>query len=337
MAAQPRIGVVGATGAVGMVTLALLAERGYENVRAFASARSAGSTVPLGDGPIAVEEATAEALGAGDVDLFFFSVGTSASRELVPVASAAGAVCIDKSSAYRLVDGYPLVVPEVNGDRALEALTRDRIVANPNCCTIPLTCVLKSLHDEAGLARVRVSTYQSVSGAGAQRMDALAHEAPASHDLVMDWSWEGDESDEEAKLRAETRKILELPDLPVSATCVRVPVMVGHSEAVWVDLEEPLGPDDAAALLRDAPSVRVLELPDFPTPATATGIDDVLVGRIRRDKASPRGLVMYLSSDNLRKGAALNALQIAELLLRGTASGDASAPRVVEAPAPGKA
>jgi aspartate-semialdehyde dehydrogenase len=198
MEAQPRIGVVGATGAVGTVTLRLLAERGYEDVRAFASARSAGSTIPFGDGPIAVEEATRDALGAGDVDLFLFSVGTSASRELVPVASAAGAVCIDKSSAYRLVDGYPLVVPEVNGSRALEALGRDRIVANPNCCTIPLTCVLKPLHEEAGLAGVRVSTYQSVSGAGAQRMDALAHEAPAEHDLVMDWSWEGDESDEEA-------------------------------------------------------------------------------------------------------------------------------------------
>jgi aspartate-semialdehyde dehydrogenase len=337
MSSQARIGVVGATGAVGAVTLALLAERGYEEVRAFASARSAGNRIPFGDEELIVEEATPEALSAGDIDLFLFSVGTSASLELVPPAAASGAICVDKSSAYRLVDGYPLVVPEVNGARALEALANDRIVANPNCCTIPLTCVLKPLHDEAGLAQVRVATYQSVSGAGVHRMQILAAERAQDHDLVMDWSWEGDESDEEAKLRAETRKILELPDLPVSATCVRVPVMVGHSEAVWVDLEEPLGPDDAAALLRDAPSVRVLELPDFPTPATATGIDDVLVGRIRRDKASPRGLVMYLSSDNLRKGAALNALQIAELLLRGTASGDASAPRVVEAPAPGKA
>ena len=198
MGAQPRIGVIGATGAVGTVTLALLAERGYESVRAFASARSAGSTVPFGDADVAVEEATAETLGAGDVDLFLFSVGTSASRQLVPVASAAGAICIDKSSAYRLVDGYPLVVPEVNGRRALESLEHDRIVANPNCCTIPLTCVLKPLHDEAGLRRVRVSTYQSVSGAGALRMDALADEAPADHDVVMDWTWEGDESDEEA-------------------------------------------------------------------------------------------------------------------------------------------
>jgi aspartate-semialdehyde dehydrogenase len=320
MTDQPRIGIVGATGAVGTVTLGLLAERGYENVRAFASARSAGSTVPFGDRSVAVEEATPEALGAGDIDLFLFSVGTSASRELGPIASGAGAVCVDKSSAYRLADGYPLVVPEVNGDRALEALARDRIVANPNCCTIPLTCVLKPLHDEAGLARVRVSTYQSVSGAGAQRMEALAREAPASHDVVMDWSWEGDESDEEAKLRSETRKILELPDLPISATCVRVPVMVGHSEAVWIELERRLTPVEAAEILRDAPSVRVLDLPSFPTPAAAAGEDEVLVGRIRRDTASENGIALYLSSDNLRKGAALNAIQIAELLLEGVAA-----------------
>jgi aspartate-semialdehyde dehydrogenase len=318
--AQPRIGVVGATGAVGTVTLSLLAERGFEQVRAFASARSAGSSLPFGDGDLVVEEATAEALGAGDVDLFLFSVGTSASRELVPVASAAGAVCVDKSSAYRLVDGYPLVVPEVNGARALEALERDRIVANPNCCTIPLTCVLKPLHEEAGLARVRVSTYQSVSGAGAQRMDALEHESPAEHDLVMDWTWERDESDEESKLRAETRKILELADLPVSATCVRVPVMVGHSEAVWVELERELSPEEAAEMLRDAPSVRVVDLPAFPTPGTAAGEDEVLVGRIRRDTASENGIALYLASDNLRKGAALNAIQIAELLLEGVAA-----------------
>ena len=320
MDSQPRIGIVGATGAVGTITLRLLAERGYEHVRAFASARSAGTALPFGDGSLVVEEATPEALGAGDVDLFLFSVGTSASRELVPVAAGAGALCVDKSSAYRLVDGYPLVVPEVNGRRALEALERDGIVANPNCCTIPLTCVLKPLHDEAGLERVRVSTYQSVSGAGAQRMDALAHEAPAEHDLVMDWTWEGDESDEESKLRAETRKILELPDLPISATCVRVPVMVGHSEAVWVELERPLTPEDAAELLREAPSVRVLDLPSFPTPAAAADIDDVLVGRIRRDTAAENGLALYLSSDNLRKGAALNAIQIAELLLDSVAA-----------------
>jgi aspartate-semialdehyde dehydrogenase len=320
MRAEPRIGVVGATGAVGAVTLSLLADRGYESVRAFASSRSAGSTIPFGDGELVVEEASSDALGAGDVDLFLFSVGTSASRELVPVASAAGAICIDKSSAYRLVDGYPLVVPEVNGGRALEALERDRIVANPNCCTIPLTCVLKPLHEEARLRRVRVSTYQSVSGAGAQRMEALAGEAPADHDVVMDWDWEGHESDEEAKLRAETRKILELPDLPISATCVRVPVMVGHSEAVWIELEEPLSPEQAASILRDAPSVRVLDLPAFPTPGQAAGGDEVLVGRIRQDTAAENGIALYLPCDNLRKGAALNAIQIADVLLGAVAA-----------------
>ena len=304
-----RIGVVGATGAVGRVTLRLLRERGHGDVRAFASARSAGQTL---DGDLAVEEATPEALAAGDLDLAFFSVGTSASRELVPHAVRGGAVAVDKSSAYRLEPGIPLVVPEVNGVRARG---HDGILANPNCCTIPLTCVLKPLHDAAGLRGVRVATYQSVSGAGAQRIERLRGEQPDEHDLAMDWSWEGDESDEEAKLRAETRKILELPELPISATCVRVPVMVGHAEAVWVELERPLSPEDANAVLRDAPSVRVLDLPDVPTPGRATGIDDILVGRIRRDTASENGVALYLSSDNLRKGAALNAIQIAELLL----------------------
>src|SRR6187551_730834 len=218
MHAQPKIGVVGATGAVGTVTLGLLAERGYDRVRAFASGRSAGSRIPFGADELLVEEATPEALGVGDVDLFLFSVGTSASRELVPVASAAGAICIDKSSAYRLVDGYPLVVPEVNGGRALESLERDRIVANPNCCAIPLTCVLKPLHDAVGLAGVRVATYQSVSGAGASAMQRLADEPQEQHDLRMDWEYDGEEFDEETKLRDETRKILELPDLPISAT-----------------------------------------------------------------------------------------------------------------------
>ena len=317
---NPTIGVVGATGAVGTITLELLADRGYERVRAFASSRSAGSQLPYGSGSILVEEATPDSLGAGDIDLFLFSVGTSASREFVPVASGAGAMCIDKSSAYRLVDGYPLVVPEVNAGRAVESLERDRIVANPNCCTIPLTCVLSPLHAEAGLKRVHVATYQSVSGAGAQRMQALAAEAPADHDLAMDWSWEGDDSDEESKLRAETQKIMELPDLPISATCVRVPVLVGHSEAIWAEFERPLGPEEAAEILRAAPSVQVLDLPEFPTPKDAAGGDDVLVGRIRRDTAAENGLALFLSNDNLRKGAALNAIQIAELMLAGVAS-----------------
>src|SRR6185295_14383779 len=190
--AGPRIGVVGATGAVGTITLQLLAERGYET-RAFASARSAGTRLPFGDDELLVEEATPDALSEGDVDLFLFSVGTSASRQLVPVASAAGAICVDKSSAYRLVDGYPLVVPEVNPGRALEALERDRIVANPNCCTIPLTCVLNPLHEQAGLVRVRVATYQSMSGAGATNMERLRETSPDELDLLMEWDFDGEE------------------------------------------------------------------------------------------------------------------------------------------------
>jgi aspartate-semialdehyde dehydrogenase len=303
------LGVVGATGAVGTVTLSLLAARGYENVRVFASERSAGSRLPYGSRELVVEEATPEALAAGDLDLALFSVGTSASRELVPHAIRGGAVAVDKSSAYRLVDGVPLLVPEVNAARAGD---HEGVVANPNCCTIPLTCVLKPLHEAAGLARVRVATYQSVSGAGARRMEQLAAEDPREHDLVMDWSWEGDETDEESKLRAETRKIMQLPDLPVSATTVRVPVMVSHCEAIWVELEDDLPPEQARTLLEAAPSVRVV---DVPTPKAAAGIDEVLVGRIRRDPTVDHGLALYLACDNLRKGAALNAIQIAELLL----------------------
>ena len=306
-----RIAVVGATGAVGTVTLRLLRARGHENIRAFASGRSAGRML---DGGIVVEEATPEALAAAGVDLALFSVGTSASRELVPHAVRGGAVAVDKSAAYRLEPGVPLVVPEVNGERALE---NDGIVANPNCCAIPLTCVLKPLHDAAGLARVRISTYQSVSGAGARRMEALLAEPQSDHDLAMDWSWEGDETDEEAKLRAETRKILELPDLPISATTVRVPVLVGHAEAVWLETEEPLSAAQAESLLRAAPSVRVV---DVPTPRAAAQTDDVLVGRIRPDRAGENGLVLFLACDNLNKGAALNAIQIAELLLAAVAA-----------------
>jgi aspartate-semialdehyde dehydrogenase len=305
-----RIGVVGATGAVGTVTLRLLRERGYENVRAFASARSAGREL---DGGLVVEEATSEALLAGGLDLVLFSCGTSASRELVPDAVEGGALVVDKSSAYRLADGYPLVVPEVNGDRARDAIATTRVVANPNCSAIPLTCVLKPLHDAAGLKRVRVSTYQAVSGAGAQRMERLRAEPPEEHDLEFDWTWEGDETDEEAKIRAEARKILELPELPLSATTVRVPVLVGHAQSVWVELKKPLPPEHAESVLAAAPSVRLVETP---TPGGAAQTEEVLVGRIRPDRAAEgHGLVLFLACDNLVKGAALNALQIAELLL----------------------
>jgi len=300
-----RIGVVGGTGAVGTVTLDLLRARGFDHVRVFASARSAGKQL----GTATVEEATPEVLARGDVDLFLFSVGTSASRELVPHAVGGGAIAIDKSAAYRLDPDVPLVVPEVNGRRAAE---HHGIVANPNCCAIPLTCVLKPLQDAAGLARVRVATYQSVSGAGAQSMERLRNEPQDEHDLRMDWSFDGEEFEEESKLRDETRKILELPELAVQATCVRVPVMIGHAEAVWVELEDDLPPDQARKLFAAAPSVRVEEVP---SPGKARGGDEVLVGRIRRDPTVDRGLALFIAADNLRKGAALNAIQIAELLL----------------------
>ena len=304
--AEPRLAVIGGTGAVGTVTLRLLRERGYDHVRVFASARSAGREVE----GFTVEEATHDALEAGGIDLALFSVGTPASRELVPHAVRGGAVAVDKSSAYRLAEGVPLVVPEVNGDRAYE---HDGIVANPNCCSIPLTCVLKPLHDAAGLARVRVSTYQAVSGAGAQRMEQLRAEPVDEHNVGVDGTWDGDETDEESKIRAETRKILELPDLPISANTVRVPVLVGHAESVWIETEDALSPEQAESVLRGAPSIQLVETP---TPQDAAKTDQVLVGRIRPDRAAERnGLVLFLACDNLVKGAALNAIQIAELIL----------------------
>ena len=302
---MPRFAVVGATGAVGRVVVEILAERGHHDVRLFASARSAGSEL---DGRV-VEEATPEALSAGDLDVCLFSVGSTASRELVPHAVRGGALCVDKSEAFRLQDGVPLVVPEVNGARALE---HDGVVANPNCCSIPLSLVLKPLHDAAGLRAVRVATYQSASGKGARRLQQLLDEPQAEHDLSADWSFDGEEFDEETKIREETRKILELPELPVSATCVRVPIPVGHAESVWVETEEPLRPEQARELLGAAPALRLEEVP---TPRASVGGDEVLVGRIRRDRAGGDGLALQLACDNLRKGAALNGIQIAELVL----------------------
>jgi aspartate-semialdehyde dehydrogenase len=303
---KPRLGVVGATGAVGTVTLELLAERGHSDVRAFASARSAGKEVAFGGKKLVVEEATPENLAAARLDLCFFSVGTGPSSELVPPTAGGGTTCIDKSDAFRLSDGIPLVVAGVN-DHALDG---GAIVANPNCSTIQLACVLKPLHDAAGLRRVRLATYQSMSGAGDAGIERLRGVKPMEADLAMDWKLEGDEFDEEAKLRAETRKILELPELPLQATCVRVPVLVGHAQAIWIETEEPLTPGQARSILGRAPHVALEELP---TPGSAAGRDEVLVGRIRQDSALE--LALWAVNDNLRKGAALNAIQIAELIL----------------------
>lgn len=302
-----RIGVVGATGVVGAVTLELLAERGFSDVRAYASSRSAGSEVDYGGGSLRVEEATPERLAADGLDLCFFSVGTGPSSELVPPTAEAGTTCIDKSDAFRLAEGIPLVVAGVND----EAIDDGPIIANPNCSAIQLSCLLKPLHEAVGLRRVRLATYQSMSGAGDPGVERLRAVAPMQADLAMDWELEDDEFSEESKLRAETQKILGLPELAVQATCIRIPVLVGHGQAIWVETEEPLAPDQARTILGSAPHVA---LDDFATPGTAAGRDEVLVGRIRRG-SEPNELALWAVNDNLRKGAALNALQVAELIL----------------------
>jgi aspartate-semialdehyde dehydrogenase len=303
-----RLGVVGATGAVGTVTLELLAERGYTDVHAFASSRSAGREVGFGERTLIVEEASPGSLAAAGLNLCFFSVGTAPSSELVPPTAESGTTCIDKSDAFRLSEDVPLVVAGVNDD----ALDGQPIVANPNCSAIQLSCVLKPLHDAAGLRRVRLATYQSMSGAGDAGIERLRATAPMEADLAMDWELDGDEFSEEAKLRAETQKILGLPDLLLQAACVRVPVLVGHAQAIWVETVESLSPGQARTVLAAAPHV---ELAGFPTPGEAAGRDEVLVGRIRRDPTEPNGLALWAVNDNLRKGAALNAVQIAELVL----------------------
>ena len=232
-----RIGVVGATGVVGAVTLELLAERGFSDVRAYASSRSAGSEVHYGGSLLRVEEATPERLAADRLDLCFFSVGTGPSSELVPPTAESGTTCIDKSDAFRLGEGIPLVVAGVND----EAIDDGLIIANPNCSAIQLSCVLKPLHEAAGLRRVRLATYQSMSGAGDPGVERLRAVAPMQADLAMDWDIVGAEFDEETKLRAETQKILGLPDLAVQATCIRIPVLVGHGQAIWVETDAAFG------------------------------------------------------------------------------------------------
>jgi aspartate-semialdehyde dehydrogenase len=300
---MPSAAVVGATGAVGSVLRGILRERGYDDVRYFASARSAGTML---DGR-KVEEATPQSLADAGVEVAFFAVGATASRALVPHAVRGGALAIDKSSAWRMEPDVPLVVPEVNG-RA--ASSRQGIVAVPNCSTIQLVCALKPIHDAAGLRAVRVATYQSVSGAGAAAMERLRGETVDEHDLRQEWERQGEEAEEEVKIREETQKIMGV-SFPVQATCVRVPVLVGHLEAVWVETERELAPESALELLKGANGIRVV---DFPSPGRAAGGDDVLVGRVRRDPTVEHGLTFLVAADNLRKGAALNAVQIAELV-----------------------
>jgi aspartate-semialdehyde dehydrogenase len=334
-----RVGVVGATGQVGSVMLRLLAERDFPltELRAFASARSAGTTVRCGDREVTVEDATlADPSG---LDVVLFSAGGATSKELAPRYAAAGATVIDNSSAWRMDPDVPLVVSEVNPEALAEA--RKGIVANPNCTTMAAMPVLKPLHDEAGLVRLVASTYQAVSGSGGAGVDeldgqvrkvaeharSLVHdgasvEFPEPHKYVRPIAFnvlpmagslvdDGEfETDEEKKLRNESRKILGIPDLRVSGTCVRVPVFTGHSLSLNAEFARELDVARALELLGAAPGVVVT---DIPTPLQAAGQDPAYVGRVRQD--GPRGLALFVSNDNLRKGAALNAVQIAELLV----------------------
>ena len=338
-----RIGVVGATGQVGAVVRALLEERDFPvaEIRYFASARSAGTTLPWKGTEVIVEDAaTADPAG---LDVAIFSAGATTSKAQAPRFAEAGVLVIDNSSGWRMDPDVPLVVSEVNPHAIAEA--RKGIIANPNCTTMAAMPVLKVLDREAGLVRLVVSTYQAVSGAGlaggeellAQASAAVAQDAmglvhdgdavsmpapqkfprniafnvvPFAGNLVDDGFGE---TDEEKKLRNESRKILELPDLLVSGTCVRVPVFTGHSLSINAEFSRPIAPERARELLASAPGV---VLADIPTPLEAAGKDPSLVGRIRQDQSAPegRGLAMFISNDNLRKGAALNAVQIAELV-----------------------
>lgn len=336
-----NVGVVGATGQVGGVMLDILAERGFPvgTLRAFASARSAGRTLTWGEHEVVVEDAaTADFSG---LDVALFSAGGATSKALAPKVAAQGPIVIDNSSAWRMDPEVPLVVPEVNA-HALRDIPKG-IVANPNCTTMVAMAPLKVLHDDAGLRSLVISTYQAVSGGGlagtaeldeqarkvadgaaALALDGRAVEFPEPHVfpgpiafnvLPHAGGFVDDglgETSEEQKLRLESRKILEIPDLPVSGLCVRVPVFTGHSLAINASFERPITPERARELLADAPGV---VLTDVPTPLMAAGQDPTYVGRIRRDDTVEHGLALFVSGDNLRKGAALNAVQIAETLL----------------------
>lgn len=337
------IGVVGATGQVGQVMRRLLDERDFPatSVRFFASSRSQGRKLEFRGQEIEVEDAaTADPSG---LDIALFSAGKTMSLVQAPRFAAAGVTVIDNSSAWRKDPDVPLVVSEVNFDR--DAANRPKgIIANPNCTTMAAMPVLKVLHEEAGLRRLVVSSYQAVSGSGIAGVEELATQARAVIDgaeqLVQDGRAvqfpapktyvapiafnvvplagslvddDSGETDEDQKLRHESRKILGIPDLAVSGTCVRVPVFTGHSLSINAEFDRPLSPERAHDLLDGAPGVRVI---DVPTPLAAAGVDESLVGRIRRDPGVPdgRGLALFVSGDNLRKGAALNTIQIAELL-----------------------
>ena len=328
----PVVAVVGATGAAGGTLLRVLEDRVFPigDFHAFASARSAGALVRFRDHDVAVSEVDEAALAGADI--VFFAAGAETSRRFAPVVAAGGGVAVDKSSAYRMDPAVPLVVPEVNADM----LTGHQgIVANPNCVTIPLAVVLAPLHARYGLRHVTVATYQAASGGGralaaelaTQERDDAYGRPPRKfvyphviHGNVVPGGWAmiGDDTEEETKVTAELRRVLDLLELPIAVTTVRVPVAVGHSAAVWAEFDQPVEPVAARQLLAGSPGVLVVDDPatqQYPTPRTVAGSDDVHVGRIRADHSREHGLALFLAADNLRKGAATNAVQVAELLL----------------------
>ena len=332
-----KVAIAGATGVVGREMIKVLEEREFpvSELLPLASERSEGQKLEFQGREVVVRRLKPDSFAG--VDIALFSPGASVSREFAPHAARAGAVVIDNSSAFRMEQDVPLVVPEVNAHAVAQALNRRRIIANPNCSTIQLVVVMKPLHDAAGLERVIVSTYQSVSGAGQKGIDELESQSRAlfslgeiapskfphriAFNLLPEIGGARDDgyTEEEMKMVNESRKILGLPQLAVSATCVRVPVFYCHSEAAHLFFKEPLSPDQAREILRKAPGVKVIDdLKEhvYPMPVLGAGDDDTLVGRIRKDLTAPNGLALFIVSDNLRKGAATNAVQIAELLVR---------------------
>jgi aspartate-semialdehyde dehydrogenase len=328
-----KVAIVGATGLVGQEFIKTLEQRNFPmaSLKLLASERSVGKKLAVGGHEIEVAEATPESFPG--VDIALFSAGAEISRHLSPIAAKAGVVVVDNSSAFRMVPNVPLVVPEVNPE---DIELHRGIIANPNCSTIQMVVVLYPLHKVNPIKRIVVDTYQAVSGTGSAAVDELTtqtrqvlngqstipHVYP--HQIAfnvlpeIDVFWDNGYTKEEWKLVEETRKIMHASDIAISATCVRVPVFTGHSEAVHVEFTRPMSPDEAERILAEAPGVKILDDPAislYPQPWAAAGTDEVFVGRIRRDASHANGLVMWIVADNLRKGAALNAVQIAEEMI----------------------
>ncbi|MDM8000905.1 MAG: aspartate-semialdehyde dehydrogenase [Dehalococcoidia bacterium] len=329
----PSVAIVGATGMVGQEFIKVLEQRDFpmSSVRLYASDRSHGRKMKVRGEEIEVKETTPQSFGG--IDIALFSAGADISKHFSPIAAKAGAVVVDNSAAFRMDPEVPLVVPEINPE---DIKKHKGIIANPNCSTIQMVVALHPLHKVNPIKRITVATYQSVSGTGLAAVDELTGQSRAvleggtavpkvypyqiAFNVLpeIDVFLENGYTKEEWKMVEETRKIMHAPDIAISATCVRVPVMIGHSEAVQVEFSRPMSPDEARSILSKAPGVMLMDDPAgriYPYPVMAAGRDEVYVGRIRKDASHPNGLVLWVVSDNIRKGAALNAVQIAERLL----------------------